>query len=244
LEEWQDQQVVVVGLARQGKALVQYLSGKGARVIVNDRKPAEEFATVRQELAKWPIEYVFGEHPLNILEGTSRVFLSGGVPLDIPIVEKAMELGIPISNDSQLFLELCPAKVIGITGSAGKSTTTALVGRIAELHAAVIGKHAWTGGNIGRPLLHDVDKMRPGDWAIMELSSFQLELMVSSPHIAGLLNITPNHLDRHKTMEAYIKAKARIILQQSEKDIAVMNRDDPVVWAFRRMCKADYFPLE
>jgi len=234
LEEWQDQQVVVVGLARQGKALVQYLSGKGARVIVNDRKPAEEFATVRQELAKWPIEYVFGEHPLNILEGTSRVFLSGGVPLDIPIVEKAMELGIPISNDSQLFLELCPAKVIGITGSAGKSTTTALVGRIAELHAAAIGKHAWTGGNIGRPLLHDVDKMRPGDWAIMELSSFQLELMVSSPHIAGLLNITPNHLDRHKTMEAYIKAKARIILQQSEKDIAVMNRDDPVVWAFRR----------
>jgi UDP-N-acetylmuramoylalanine--D-glutamate ligase len=235
LQKWQDQQVVVLGLARQGKALVQYLSEKGARVIVNDRKPAEEFMTVRQELAKWPIEYVFGDHPHNILEGTSQVFLSGGVPLDIPIVEKAMELGIPLSNDSQLFLDLCPAKVIGITGSAGKSTTTALVGRIAELHAAAIGKHAWTGGNIGRPLLHDVEKMHSGDWAIMELSSFQLELMISSPHISVVLNVTPNHLDRHKTMKAYTEAKARILYFQSESDIAVLNRDDPVTWDMREI---------
>jgi len=230
LQEWKGRQVVVLGLARQGKVLAQYLSGKGARVIVSDRKPAEELVAEREELADWPIEYVFGNHPLSILEGTSQVFISGGVPLEIPIVEKAMELGISISNDSQLFLDLCPATVIGITGSAGKSTTTALVGRIAELHAESLGKKAWVGGNIGRPLLQDLEDMGSEDWAILELSSFQLELMDSSPHIAALLNISPNHLDRHKTMKVYTEAKARIFLNQSKNDIAVISRDDPGAW--------------
>jgi UDP-N-acetylmuramoylalanine--D-glutamate ligase len=235
LQDWKDQQVVILGLARQGKALASYLSQKGARVIVSDRKPAEELRTEREALSGWTINFALGGHPMEILEGTSQLFVSGGVPLDIPIVMKAEQLGIPVSNDSQLFLDQCPATVIGITGSAGKSTTTALVGRMAESHAASHGKNAWTGGNIGRPLLEDVEEMEPGDWAIMELSSFQLELMVPGLHIAALLNLAPNHLDRHKTMDAYTAAKAKIFLSQSEKDFAVINREDPNAWELRKL---------
>jgi UDP-N-acetylmuramoylalanine--D-glutamate ligase len=178
------------------------------------------------------------------------VFISGGVPYDLPIVREAKSRGIEISNDSQLFLEECPCRVIGITGSAGKTTTTTLVGLIAR---AAIGELSlqtdvkeveeqderlgltpdstvWVGGNIGSPLLSVVDQMEPNDLAVMELSSFQLEVMSRSPHIAGILNITPNHLDRHKTMEAYSAAKARILQFQTEQDIAVLNEDDPITW--------------
>ena len=119
---------------------------------------------------------------------------------------EAERRGIPLSNDSQIFLEEAPCPVIGITGSAGKSTTTALVGEIARLHFAMRkpNNRAWVGGNIGNPLINHVDQMQEGDMAIMELSSFQLEIMTLSPDIAVILNLTPNHLDRHKTMSAYV----------------------------------------
>jgi UDP-N-acetylmuramoylalanine--D-glutamate ligase len=237
LQEWSGRKVVVLGLARQGKALSQYLAEKGAHVVVSDLKNAEELAVEREELAEWPIAYVLGEHPMNLLENTSVVFVSGGVPLGLPIIQEAKNLGIRLSNDSQLFLEICPAPIIGITGSAGKSTTTALVGRMAELEADASGTSAWVGGNIGRPLLWDVDHIHPHDWVVLELSSFQLELMDISPHIAALLNLSPNHLDRHKTMDAYVRAKSRILLYQSEDDIAILNREDPETWELRHRIK-------
>jgi UDP-N-acetylmuramoylalanine--D-glutamate ligase len=141
--------------------------------------------------------------------------------------------------------------VIGITGSSGKTTTTTLVGLIAKaaidelslqtddvdlddqderFHLTSVSK-VWVGGNIGTPLLSVVDQIQANDLAVMELSSFQLEVMSRSPHIAGILNITPNHLDRHKTMEAYTAAKARILEFQTELDIAVLNEDDPTTWS-------------
>jgi UDP-N-acetylmuramoylalanine--D-glutamate ligase len=232
-----DQQVVVLGLARQGKALSRYLAERGARVIVSDLKLAKDLVSEREELAEWPITYVLGEHPMNLLENTNVVFVSGGVPLGIPLIQEAKNLGIRLSNDSQLFLELCPAPVIGITGSAGKSTTTALVGMMAEADAEICNTSAWVGGNLGRPLLWDVEHIHPHDWVVIELSSFQLELMDLSPHIAALLNLSPNHLDRHKTMEAYVAAKLRIFKHQSAEDIAVLNREDPEVWKLRKMIK-------
>ncbi|OGO15414.1 MAG: UDP-N-acetylmuramoylalanine--D-glutamate ligase [Chloroflexi bacterium RBG_16_48_8] len=241
MQEWTDRKVVVLGLARQGKALSQYLAKKGARVVVSDLKRTGELAAVREELAEWPIEYVLGEHPMNLLENTSVVFVSGGVPLNLPLIQEARNLGIQLSNDSQLFLELCPAPVIGITGSAGKSTTTALVGRMAELEAEGSGTNAWVGGNIGRPLLWDVEHIHPHDWVVLELSSFQLELMEASPHIAALLNLSPNHLDRHKTMETYIAAKSRIFKNQSQEDIAILSRDDPVAWDLRHVIQGRSF---
>jgi UDP-N-acetylmuramoylalanine--D-glutamate ligase len=241
LQDWKDRKVVVLGLARQGKALSQYLAEKGARVIVSDLRHDEELVAARDELKQWPIEFVLGEHPMSLLENTSIVFVSGGVPLGLPIIQEAKNLGIRLSNDSQLFLEICPAPVIGITGSAGKSTTTALVGRMAQLEAENSGNSAWVGGNIGRPLLWDVEHIHPDDWVVLELSSFQLDLMDISPHIAALLNLSPNHLDRHKSMEAYVAAKSRIFTYQSEEDIAILNREDPETWKLRQMIRGRLF---
>lgn len=214
--------VLILGLGRQGTALARFLAQAGAEVVVSDLQDEEALADRLDELADLPIRYVLGEHPISLLAEADLLCLSGGVPLDIPIVREAQKRGIPLSNDAQLFLERCPAPVIGITGSAGKTTTTALVGEMCR----AAGLDAWVGGNIGNPLIANLDQIGSGDRIVMELSSFQLELMTTSPHIAAVLNITPNHLDRHKTMEAYIAAKRRIVESQKRDDFAVLGYDD------------------
>lgn len=228
MTDWTGKQVVMIGAARQGLALSRFLAQKGAKVILNDRRDEELLADAKKELADLDITWVTGGHPSEILEGTDMICLSGGVPLDLPLVLEAESKGIPLSNDSQIFLEEAPCPVIGITGSAGKSTTTALVGEIARLHYEMRkpNNKAWVGGNIGNPLIQYLDQMQEGDIAVMELSSFQLEIMTKSPHIAAILNLTPNHLDRHKTMSAYVSAKAHILTHQGPDDIAILNRDD------------------
>ena len=228
---WEGKQIVMIGAARQGVALTRYLTSKGANVILNDRRSDEALKNIREELSHQNITWVTGDHPLEILDGTDLVCLSGGIPLDLDIVQEAVRRNIPLTNDSQVFLEEVPCPVIGITGSSGKTTTTALVGEIARHHFALRkpGRQVWVGGNIGNPLIQDVDKMHQDDLAIMELSSFQLEIMTKSPHIAAILNLTPNHLDRHKSMAKYISAKSQILTHQNPGDIAVLNRDDPRV---------------
>jgi UDP-N-acetylmuramoylalanine--D-glutamate ligase len=214
--------VVILGLARQGTALARFLARAGAEVTVSDLQDEAALADHLEELAGLPIRFVLGKHPLSLLKRADLLCLSGGVPVDIPIVVEAQRRSIPLSNDAQLFLELCPAPVIGITGSAGKTSTTALVGemcRAAELRT-------WVGGNIGNPLVADLGQIEPGDWVVMELSSFQLEVMTVSPRIAAVLNITPNHLDRHETMEAYIFAKRNIVAHQKPEDYALLGYDD------------------
>ncbi|MGE5221105.1 MAG: UDP-N-acetylmuramoyl-L-alanine--D-glutamate ligase [Omnitrophica WOR_2 bacterium] len=228
-KDWTGQRVVILGAARQGLALARYLAGKGARLVINDRKPAADLLPARQSLSDLPdgaVKWVCGDHPLDLLQDTDLICLSGGVSTQLPIVQEALRLGIPITNDSQIFMDAVPCPVIGITGSAGKTTTTTIVGRVAA--SAVEG--AWVGGNIGLPLISQVDKMSTQDLAIVEFSSFQLELMTRSPQVAAILNITPNHLDRHPTMEAYTAAKARILDFQAEDNFAVLGRDDPGAW--------------
>ncbi|MGD8965965.1 MAG: UDP-N-acetylmuramoyl-L-alanine--D-glutamate ligase [Anaerolineae bacterium] len=213
---------MILGLARQGMALARFLAEAGAEVTVSDLQGQEALAGQLEGLTGVPIRYVLGGHPISLLEDADVLCLSGGVPLDIPIVEEALERGIPLSNDAQIFLDHCPAPVIGITGSAGKTTTTALVGEMCRL----AGLRTWVGGNIGNPLIADLAAIEPGDRVAMELSSFQLEVMTTSPQIAAVLNITPNHLDRHKTMEAYIAAKQNIVAHQTAEDSAVLGYDD------------------
>ncbi len=221
----------MIGAARQGAALSRYLAEKGADVVLNDHRSQEALADVRKELSNLNLSWVTGSHPIEILDGTDLVCLSGGVPLDLPIIQEAIKRKIPISNDSQIFLDHAPCRVIGITGSAGKTTTTSLVGEIAKHHFKLKKPNhtVWVGGNIGTPLIMDLDKMQEDDLAVMELSSFQLEIMTTSPQIATILNLTPNHLDRHGSMSEYVSAKAHILTHQSPKDIAVLNRDDPKV---------------
>ncbi len=230
---WEGKRVVVLGLARQGIALTRYFAKGGAEVVVSDLKPAEALSDALEALSDLPVEYVFGSHPPALLERADLLCLSGGVPADLPLALQAREQGIKVTNDAQLFLEICPATVIGITGSAGKSTVTTLVGRMASSHLKDGGSRAWIGGNIGRPLLVDLPDIEADDLVIMELSSFQLELMTTSPHVAVVLNVTPNHLDRHRTMEAYTAAKRRILDFQSGEDIAILGREDPGAWTLR-----------
>jgi len=241
LIDYRDQNVVILGFARQGKALTRFFASAGARVIVSDLRPANELKNEMMELSEFSLQFELEQHPRRMLENASVLFLSGGVPADIPIVAKAKEMGIRVSNDSQLFLELTEASVIGITGSAGKSTTTALVAKMAEAEFANSDRRAWVGGNLGRPLLEDVHAIHKQDLAIIEFSSFQLELMNLSPKLAAILNITPNHLDRHKNMQAYVAAKKRILLNQTSNDIAILNREDPRVWELRDAVRGDLF---
>ncbi len=227
---WKDVRVVIIGAARQGLALARYLAQRGARVTLTDQRPAAQLEGARAALTGLDITWVVGGHPLSLLEGCDLLCLSGGVPLNLPVVQQAIVAGIPLTNDSQLFMEAVPCPVIGITGSAGKTTTTTLIGRMAQ-SAVEPPRKVWVGGNIGLPLIEFLDQIQPDDLVILELSSFQLELMTISPHIAAILNITPNHLDRHGTMAAYTAAKANILTHQRPSDIAVLGRDDPRAWS-------------
>jgi UDP-N-acetylmuramoylalanine--D-glutamate ligase len=236
MKDWSGQNVVIVGAARQGLALARYLLLHNAKVTITDKRTLDELAFAQDALedltgAGYTFKWVCGEHPLFLLDDANLVCLSGGVPLNISLVVEAQNRGIPLSNDAQIFLEAAPCKVVGITGSAGKTTTTSIVGCIAQ---AAISQHngdcpylkSWIGGNIGFPLISVLDEMKKDDLAIMELSSFQLEIMDRSPQVAAVLNVSPNHLDRHGTMEVYTAAKAKILSHQSQDSIAVLGRDD------------------
>lgn len=238
MSNWSGQHILIIGAARQGLALARYLVKHGARVTLNDQRPAEKMQAAVRSLEEFSVNWVLGEHPLHLLDQVDQICLSGGVPLSLPIVIEALRRGIPLSNDSQIFMQEVPCPVIGITGSAGKTTTTTLLGRMAQAALENTGRRAWVGGNIGRPLIEDVDQMCPTDLAIVEFSSFQLEQMTLSPWIGAILNITPNHLDRHGTMEAYAAAKARLIQFQTPSDTAVLNREDAGSWALRGITPA------
>ena len=213
--------MVILGLARQGVALARYLAEQGAEVVVSDRQTAASLAPQMASLAGLPLEFVLGGHPDSLLDAADLLCLSGGVAADLPLARQARARGIQLSNDSQIFLEVVPADVtvIGITGSAGKTTTTTLVGRMCQTE--------FVGGNIGRPLIGDLPRLHGGDVVVMELSSFQLEIMTRSPQVAAVLNVTPNHLDRHGSMAAYAEAKSHILRHQAPGGVVVLGRDDP-----------------
>lgn len=225
MRDWQGKHAIVVGAARQGLAATRFFIRQGAQVILTDMQPESELGHVKQMFRGLPVEFAFGGHPVELLYGADVLCVSGGVPLSIPLVIEAEIREIPITNDSQIFMESVKAKVIGITGSAGKTTTTMLTGAVAKAAMEPCVK-VWVGGNIGTPMIDHLEEIKPEDWVVLELSSFQLNQMTISPQIAMVLNITPNHLDRHKTMQAYIQAKARILDFQDENTIAILNRDD------------------
>lgn len=230
MDALEGKRILILGLARQGEALARFAAGAGAEVVVSDLRPAEALRQPLQNLNGLDITYVLGEHPMTLLDGTDAVAVSGGVPVSAPIVAAARRRGIRITNDSLEFVSRSPAPVVGITGSAGKTTTTSLCGEIGRQS----GRKTWVGGNIGRPLLGDLPQMRAGDLVVQELSSFQLEVWssdfgneeIKGPSMAAVLNVTPNHLDRHKTMQAYADAKANLLRHQDDDSAAVLCADD------------------
>jgi UDP-N-acetylmuramoylalanine--D-glutamate ligase len=255
MQTWSGKRVVILGAARQGVALARWLTQHGASVTLSDLRPEAELDSARKTLSGLPIQWALGGHPIKLLDHADVLCLSGGVPMQLPIVQEAIRRGIRLSNDTQIFMETVPCRTVGITGSAGKTTTTALVGEMA--HRAFQGEEsadtedlsvsrkarrsAFVGGNIGNPLLNYVDEMQASDLAILEISSFQLEQMTLSPNVAAILNITPNHLDRHGTMEAYAAAKKRILEFQSPADSAVLGRDDAGAWNLRSKVKGKVY---
>ncbi|MBN1640577.1 MAG: UDP-N-acetylmuramoyl-L-alanine--D-glutamate ligase [Anaerolineae bacterium] len=223
-------QVVVVGLARQGMALARFFCARGAQVTITDLRAADELQAQRTALAGLSIAYVLGAHPFSLLDRCDLLCLSGGVPPETPLPQEARRRGIALSNDSLLTLQLAPTPMIGVTGSSGKTTTTTLVGEMLRQTPF----RTWVGGNIGTPLIDRIDEIAPGDRLLLELSSFQLQLFDRSPHVGAVLNITPNHLDRHPSMSHYAAAKANILRWQERRDIAVLGVDDAVVGAWWR----------
>ncbi len=240
-DEFNGKKIVILGLARQGKALARFAVGAGAHVVVSDKRTRSQMEADLLDIKDLPVELVLGDHPTSLLADVDFLAISGGVPADIPLVLEARKRGIPVTNDSFEFMKRTPATVIGITGSAGKTTTTALTGSMLR----VAGMKTWVGGNIGQPLIASLEEMGKDDVAVQELSSFQLEHWTSSPPIAAVLNITPNHLDRHKNMTAYTEAKSNILRYQSADNVAVLSADDPGCTDLRNIARGRrrYFSL-
>lgn len=222
--------VTVVGLGIEGVDLVRYLARRGAEVTVSDAKPPEKLAARLQEIAGLPVRLsVGGNRPEDIL-GAEAIFLSQSVPVDLPAIRQAAQRGVPVGSMLGLFMDLCPGPIVGITGSSGKSTTTALVGQMFEADERPV----FVGGNIGVGLLDHLPSLRAYTWSVLEVSHTQLQLVERSPHVAAVLNITPNHLDRF-SWDEYRQLKARLVAHQAATDIAVLNHDDPEC---RALCSA------
>jgi UDP-N-acetylmuramoylalanine--D-glutamate ligase len=240
IARFRNRRVGIVGLGREGTDLARCLHRWGAQVVVSDRASADALASARAHIADLPIEYFLGTQTGEELLDCDEIFVSPGVPPDASAVARPAAAGIPISSATALFFTLCPGPILGITGSSGKTTTTSLVG--AMLRRA--GLPTLVGGNIGIPVLGQLDRLTTATWCVLELSSFQLSDLTVSPHVAGVLNITPNHLDRHPDMDDYIRAKANIVRYQTPDDVCVLNADDPVTRALPHTARARYFSLK
>jgi UDP-N-acetylmuramoylalanine--D-glutamate ligase len=210
--------VVVVGMARSGVAAVELLIGKGATVIAVDVNPVHD-----QRLLQWGVQVQ--PQTEAAFAAADLIVLSPGVPADAPAVETARRRGVSVIGDLELASWFLQGDTIGITGSNGKTTTTAMTGHTLKS----TGIAAQTGGNIGTPPCSLVATSKPGQWNVLELSSFQLETIDTfRAHIGMVLNVTPDHLDRHYTLERYAAAKARVFENQQAGDFAVLNADDPI----------------
>jgi UDP-N-acetylmuramoylalanine--D-glutamate ligase len=231
---------LVIGLAREGLDLTQFLTAHGASVVVSDQKSTDELSEAVGQVTGGEVTLKLGGHDVSHLDGVDMVFASPGVPPEHELLQAARSQHIQLSSLVELFFALCPAPILGITGSAGKSTTTSLLGDI----FAAAGRDVFVGGNIGRPLLGQLAQMSRSSWVVMELSSFQLEPLHVSPHIALVTNVTPNHLDRHPTMDAYWAAKGQILAHQSPSDWAVLNADDAWTLRYRPHARLLRFSLQ
>jgi len=231
--------VLILGLGSFGGQIeaARYFARRGATVTATDLKPREKLAHALKELDGEPVALVLGEHRETDVLAADLVVASPAVPPHSPLLALARARGIPVTSEIALTVERLRAPVYAVTGSNGKSTTTTLLGRAIE----ACGFRTWVGGNIGRPLLGRLDEIEPSDRVVLEVSSFMLEGLGPlgfRPALALVTNLTPNHLDRHGTMEAYAAAKRRVVERQGPEDAAILNRDDPLVRAFAPATRA------
>ncbi len=232
---FRDKKILVMGLGRFGGGVdvVKFACEAGAKVVVTDLAKQDALAESISQLKGLDVEYHLGSHEPADFEQADMVVANPTVPLDNKFLQIARKAGRKVTSQIELFFELCPAKIIGITGANGKSTTTSLT---AHLLRSRFGKKVWLGGNIGNePMLTIVGKIKPDDVVVLELSSFQIEQLAQSdkaPQVALLTNLTPNHLDRYKTFENYCNAKELIFKHQkpdkNQPAVSIFNSDDEV----------------
>jgi UDP-N-acetylmuramoylalanine--D-glutamate ligase len=221
--ELKNKRVLVVGLGKSGLAAALFLRDRGARVTVSDTRSAAALAREIPTLLEAGIMVESGGHGLLTFRRQDLIVVSPGVPLEMPEVAQARAMGVPVIGELELASRFLAGNIVAITGSNGKTTTTTLIGKI----FADAGLPTLVGGNIGLPVIDLIAESRPESWDVLEVSSFQLETTSEfQPKIALVLNITPDHLDRHKTFERYAAAKAMITAQQTAEDFLVLNAED------------------
>ena len=223
LDTLKNKTVAVVGIGVSNTPWLRRLLQEGIRVTACDKRSRDALGALAEELEKAGCRLQLGENYLQRLN-QDVIFRTPGLRPDVPELLAAKARGSEITSEMEAFFEVCPCTLLAVTGSDGKTTTTTI---IAELLKAA-GKTVHVGGNIGNPLLCRADEMHPEDYAVLELSSFQLMTMTHSPHIAVVTNLAPNHLDMHKSMEEYVAAKENIFRYQSAGDVAVFNLDNAI----------------
>ncbi len=215
--------VTLIGLGRRTHvSLARFLVSRGAIVRISDRKSVEQLSEELSLVADLPVDLRLGGHRDEDVADAEVVFVTPDASRELPVLEGARRRGIPISSEIELLFALCPAPIIGITGSAGKTTTTTLVGEM--LRGG--NRPVYVGGNIGVPLIDRIDDITPESWVVLELSSFQLENLRQSAQIGAVLNVTPNHLDRHSSFEQYRESKFNLIRYGQPGDVAILGADD------------------
>jgi len=236
--ELNGKRVLVVGLGKSGVASALFMKAQGAKVTVSDTKSGDELRNEIPLLLDHGITVETGGHGDRTFRGQDLIVVSPGVPVDAPPLMQARALGEAVIGEIELAAQFLPGPVVAITGSNGKTTTTTLVGEI----MTAAGFPALVGGNIGTPAISLAERARPDTVIVLEISSFQLEtIQTFRPKVAVVLNVTPDHLDRHRTFEIYTEAKARVFENQQGSDFAVLNADDPTCVAMAGRTRAQVF---
>ncbi|HUR36925.1 MAG TPA: UDP-N-acetylmuramoyl-L-alanine--D-glutamate ligase [Terriglobales bacterium] len=236
--ELKNQRVLVVGLGKSGVSAATFLQSRGARVTVSDSKAEAELGKDIPALLDRGIVVETGAHGERTFRDQDLIVVSPGIPIDAPQLQQARAAGVKIIGEVELAACFLRGQMIAITGSNGKTTTTSLCGEILEK----AGNQTQVGGNIGRPVTDLIDESSADTWSVLEISSFQLETIDTfRPKIAVILNITPDHLDRHGDFATYTAAKARIFENQTADDCAVLNADDTTCVEISKKVKSDVF---
>ena len=224
--------IAMCGIGVSNTPLILSFLEKGARVFACDRRTKEQIGTLCDKLENAGAELHLGEGYLDNLE-VDIIFRTPGMNFSLEELETARKRGIAVTSEMEVFFDLCPATIFAVTGSDGKTTTTTL---IAEMLKAE-GKRVFVGGNIGNPLLPEIENITADDFVVVELSSFQLISMRKSPDVAVITNVAPNHLDVHKDMDEYVEAKKNILLHQNAFSRTVLNRDNDITEGFRKFVR-------
>ncbi|ODU55765.1 MAG: UDP-N-acetylmuramoylalanine--D-glutamate ligase [Clostridium sp. SCN 57-10] len=222
LSQLRGKRVAVIGIGVSNTPLLRLLLSAGAHVTACDRKNREALGALAGELEAAGAYLKLGDRYLDELGGAELIFRTPGLRPDTPQLCAARARGAVVTSEMETFFEVCPCTMLAVTGSDGKTTTTTLIAEMLKN----AGNTVWLGGNIGAPLLADTGRMKPEDFAVLELSSFQLMTMTRSPHVAVITNLSPNHLDYHLDMAEYVEAKTNIFSHQSTGDVLVLNADN------------------